>query len=341
MCCWAYQDVVLEESYCPPSRPVRIYQQQGRPVLVSIQISLFFCFNFFIFTESEVQHRIKSRDGPIGLPFPLPTEHDRKLTPQFFPLFHLHLTPLHSNSFTLVSTQSDSISISLCLPTFVMSMTYDDWRRSQNAAAAHQEAQQPFDNPVYEYTYINRQGGDPPPAQAEAPAYNFTYAPQIQTVPFYYQYPRYYSGAMTHLTVQQPQAYWPTPQYAYPPAQTVATMPMGVHYGVPHHYPQVAHVPPPVGVTTTASGQLPWYGRTRAEVEADNAAMAAIHAREMEEATVKFKPGAEPGDLFWVWEPDHKVRNLYSFATIDKEFKGKWHMDPANNIAYYVREKKK
>jgi hypothetical protein len=245
----------------------------------------------------------------------------------------------------------------------VMSMSYEDWQAAQanhqaDAAQAAAEAEpQPFDNPVYEYTYVERRSGDPPAPQAgyapqahAQPAYApqyYTAPPPVNVTPFHYQAP----GAGGYYSFPQMPAYASAAQFTYP-AQPAPLISAGVaaHVHANNHYMQPAQLP--VYATQYAAapayvpayvqppaGTLPWYGRTRAEVEEDNQAMAYMHQKEMQEATEKFKPGANPHDQFWVWEPDHKTRNMYTFAAIDK-FEGKWHMDPNSNVAYFIRKKK-
>jgi hypothetical protein len=239
-----------------------------------------------------------------------------------------------------------------------MSMSYEDWQAAQanhqaDAAQAAVEAEpQPFDNPVYEYTYVERRNGDPPAPQAgyapqafAQPVY-YTAPPTVHATPFHYQAP----GAGGYYSFPQTSTYPPAAQFTYP-AQPAPLISAGVPAHMPalNHYVQPAHLPMYATQYATApayvpayapapAGMLPWYGRTRAEVEEDNQAVAHMHQKEMHEATEKFKPGANPHDQFWVWEPDHKTRNLYAFAAIDK-FEGKWHMDPNSNVAYFIRKK--
>lgn len=53
----------------------------------------------------------------------------------------------------------------------------------------------------------------------------------------------------------------------------------------------------------------------------------------------QMKPIAAPGDMFWVWEPNHRDKNMYSVATIERNFKGKWTWDPYNGFPYFTRNK--
>jgi hypothetical protein len=56
-------------------------------------------------------------------------------------------------------------------------------------------------------------------------------------------------------------------------------------------------------------------------------------------ATKKWKPDAQPDDMFWCWEVDG-TKNLYSFATISSwKDGGEWHRDPNTEVGYFVRRR--
>jgi hypothetical protein len=119
--------------------------------------------------------------------------------------------------------------------------------------------------------------------------------------------------------------------------------PLPFPYGV-SLTPVPAVVPPPLQMPVQAyhgqSGPTPWYGRTRNEVEHDNAFMAAqAHSASMK-ATQNFKPDAKPDDVFWVWEADGRTRNLYRFAVISAWDDGHWRIDHTSQTAYYLRGRK-
>ena len=80
-----------------------------------------------------------------------------------------------------------------------------------------------------------------------------------------------------------------------------------------------------------------YYGRTRAEVMRDQMFQRNESAAAARSATERFKPGAQPHDMFWVVEADGQTRNLMSFATIQTFTDGRWVMDGIDGIAYYLR----
>jgi hypothetical protein len=79
------------------------------------------------------------------------------------------------------------------------------------------------------------------------------------------------------------------------------------------------------------------YGRTQGEVERDQAYQRNQTADAARLATQRFKPVAEPHDMFWVVEANGQRRTLMSFATIGTFTDGRWMIDGADRIAYYLR----
>jgi hypothetical protein len=51
------------------------------------------------------------------------------------------------------------------------------------------------------------------------------------------------------------------------------------------------------------------------------------------------KPIAKPDERFWVWEPDHKTKNMYPFRVIEKFFEGIWTWDPSNGYPSFTRNR--
>jgi hypothetical protein len=101
--------------------------------------------------------------------------------------------------------------------------------------------------------------------------------------------------------------------------------------------PPPRNPPAPAGVTTRP-GPVPYYGRTRAQVEAEGRLIEARAQDVTREATRHWKPNARPEDFFWCWNPERTVRMLLSFATIESfQDGGVWHNDDGTGIAYYVR----
>jgi hypothetical protein len=127
-------------------------------------------------------------------------------------------------------------------------------------------------------------------------------------------------------------------QYGYPVHPPFA-MPYGVAVApVGVMMPGLPPMPPPAAYGQ--DGARSWYGRTRTEVEYDNAIMAAQAHAAAVEATQNFKPDAKPDDLFWVWETDGRTRNLYRFGIISAWSDGHWRIDPSSKTAYYIRGRK-
>jgi len=233
--------------------------------------------------------------------------------------------------------------------------TYQEWLASQ---FKEQENSQPFRNETTLYQYVPRKKGDPPvpTAYPSAPAATATAGVSYAPVGSYYSYPTTptwpiypvfpqpsdhtaKSGNSPATTTQYPTAPYPThphPAYCTPPP------PQPVAYPTTGYYPYGCYYVP---ATTTAAvpkpepsklpnGALPWYGRTRAEVEHDNNLLAAAGSAN---AAPFIKPDAKPDQVFWVWEPDRQTRNLYTFAAIDKNFKGEWKVDPTTGQCFFVR----
>jgi ribosomal protein L28 len=117
--------------------------------------------------------------------------------------------------------------------------------------------------------------------------------------------------------IVQPQVYRPAPmQYGYPTQHTT---------------------PPQVGIAAR-TGTTPFYGRTRAQAEAEGRLIDARAQDRTREATRNWQPNARPEEFFWVWSPERTVRMLLTFATIQTfDDGGVWHNDPVTDIAYYVR----
>jgi hypothetical protein len=234
--------------------------------------------------------------------------------------------------------------------------TYKEWRASH---FKEQENPQPFKNETTLYQYVPHKKGDPPfptthpsapTATATAgvnyvPVGSFYSGPTIPTWPVYPVIPspsdHTIKSGNSHATAPQyPTAPYPTyPQPAYctpPPPQPVAYPTTGYYpYGY-CYFPATtaAAVAPKPELSKLPNGALPWYGRTRAEVEHDNNLLAAAGSAN---SVPLIKPDAKPDQMFWVWEPDRQTRNLYTFATIDKNFNGEWKMDPATGYCYFVR----
>ena len=151
------------------------------------------------------------------------------------------------------------------------------------------------------------------PVQMVRSTYSPAITPQYTTAPCpAYSFPTYYT-----LPVPRPVTHPTTGSYAY-----------GYYY-----YPVTTVAAPKPEPPRLPNGAVSWFGRTRSEVEHDNNLLAT--AGSVNAAT--FKPDAKPDQAFWVWEPDGLTRNLYTFAAIDKNFKGEWRLDPVTRLCYFVR----
>jgi len=80
-----------------------------------------------------------------------------------------------------------------------------------------------------------------------------------------------------------------------------------------------------------------WVGRTKKQVDEDNAKIA--HKEGVYKPNEMVPKDASPDQLFWCIEPDD-TNTLRSFRTIEEDLQpGKWKVDPRYGNAYFVREK--
>lgn len=170
-------------------------------------------------------------------------------------------------------------------------------------------------NPEHQYRYINRVDvpvqpvpyGMPMPIPVPAPA--AAGAPQ----PAYF-HPYY-----------QPHAYFGHYPMTFPSYSAVPGAPLASHNPF-----QNQELP---GATLH-----PHYGRTRAEVQRDEAEIRRQTEEATRRATNRWKPNAEPEDEFMVVDQDGRQSGLMSFATIDDVFgkDGRW-LVGADGIAYFLK----
>ena len=136
-----------------------------------------------------------------------------------------------------------------------------------------------------------------------------------------------------NLASAPPTYYYPQYYYSYNPPYPYPSYPT---YSADPTAPTAANNP---FQPQTPSGSIHHnhYGRTRSEVMRDQAYQRNQTAGAARAATERFKPDAQPHDLFWVVEADGYTRNLMSFATIQTYKDGRWVMDSIEGIAYYLR----
>ncbi|KAF2090744.1 hypothetical protein K490DRAFT_62065 [Saccharata proteae CBS 121410] len=218
--------------------------------------------------------------------------------------------------------------------------TYSEWKKAQDMQVAApaskaekvEETPQPFENKLQTYVYKPAKDEDTAPA---APA-------QVQW-PAGYSYPSPYAYAQqqhAYNMYQMPYGYGYN-HGAYGGAYGYGYPPYPYYQHAQQYAYQQAYYPPqpakPANPAEEKDKHHTWYGRTRREVEEDNLAMA-----KRENVFKKDDMGphdAKPGQLFWVKELDGSTQ-LYTFSMIESGCKpGKWHTDPRNGNAYFVRAK--
>ena len=179
-------------------------------------------------------------------------------------------------------------------------------------------------NPVHTYQYVARTGVPGLPAIAHPFA-----VPPMAGIPV--------ANPATPSLVDPAPA---TPTYYYP--QYYYTY--GSTYPYPSYPAYSADPTAPTAANNLSQAQTPTgsthhihYGRTRPEVMRDQAYQRNQTAAAARVATERFKPDAQPHDLFWVVEADGYTRNLMSFATIQTYKDGRWVMDGIEGIAYFLR----
>jgi hypothetical protein len=145
----------------------------------------------------------------------------------------------------------------------------------------------------------------------------------------------------------------PTIEKAAPPQPTLQpnmpTMTYGAFpIGMPTTAIPVAYAMPtypiPVHASTASdtSSATPkpyrtWVGRTKKQVDEDNAKIA--HKEGVYKPNAMMPKDASPDQLFWCIEPDDS-NTLRDFRTIEEDLQpGKWKVDPRYGNAYFVRDK--
>jgi len=140
---------------------------------------------------------------------------------------------------------------------------------------------------------------------------------------------------------------------APPPPAPPANMPAMTYSPFPFTMPATAipvayampTYPVPVQAETASNTSSPkskpdqriWVGRTKKQVDEDNARIA--HKEGVYKPNEMVPKDASPDQLFWCIEPDDTT-TLRSFRTIEEDLQpGKWKVDPRYGNAYFVREK--
>jgi len=235
--------------------------------------------------------------------------------------------------------------------------TYYDWLAAHPRWAQEQEAQQPFKNEAKVFTYLPRKDGDisssqaavtstPPVNQYQPGAYYYPYPTTPSYIPSWIPYPvptssNFVPNQSTHAEPAQRPTYqaYPTNAGYYSPSTPVFYSPTTGSYPYYTQPPYYSSAPKPA-TSTLPDGTFAWYGRTRAEVEHDNLVLASKQKQDGGGSATQIKPAsASPDQMFWVWEPDHVTKNMYSYATIERNFKGRWEVDPITGGCYFVRDK--
>lgn len=263
-------------------------------------------------------------------------------TSRAFPLHILIPPDLTSRSFSLPTLQPSSLNYTL-FPTTLITLSalrltmsgqvysYRDWlaSRSKEQQPAPEEAPQPFKNHAVLHTYRVRKDGHPlppsMPSAASTPATTATPAAPLASAPLpCYPWGYYYPQIYSHLW-----QYYPT--YATP-VQTAAApaTPQITYY--PVHYPYPAPAP------AAPKRAFDWYGRTKAEVKADNN-YTAVHGGAY--TRYGFDPPADTPNntMFYVLEPDGKAQNVYPFGTIKTTFYPHGYWNRHQDVTYYVRNR--
>jgi hypothetical protein len=228
-------------------------------------------------------------------------------------------------------------------------------RNTENVATMNprNQAPQPFKNEPFTFTYKARKDGDPPPTGPTPP--KPPAGPIYPTYPYYPSYPTH-SSYPQYCAPQPPYAYPPyqfNPQYqCYPvysatsgpvPTQVPAQTPVGLPpvpgqlYYTPYpgynpYYPYPTALPP---APSAAKVKYPWYGRTRTEVQEDNAITSAYTGGYNSHS---WEPvGVSHETQYHVLEKDGVTQNTYPYGTIKNSFDGYWAQH--NGITYFVRKK--
>ncbi|KAK5015607.1 hypothetical protein LTR60_002479 [Cryomyces antarcticus] len=179
----------------------------------------------------------------------------------------------------------------------------------------------PTNPPLHTYNYIPAGGEPAQPPQVSVygyPAYAYEYYPQFT---YYPQYPQQY----VYATAPAPAPKAPEPQ------------PHTYQYFSPYATYQTPAYAYPAAVNNANSNQHVWFGRTKAQVDEDNMKIAlregVFRPNEMVPRT------AGDDQMFWVRELDGS-NTLRTLKAIESSCKpGKWHTDPNNGNAYFVRER--
>ncbi|KAJ9659471.1 hypothetical protein H2201_007362 [Coniosporium apollinis] len=202
---------------------------------------------------------------------------------------------------------------------------YADWVRQRNAR--QHQAPQPFDNKLHTYTYLPNANVGAVPFEAAAPApqaYTACYSENIW--PQAYQYLNY------------PQA-WAYPQYnqGYHFAPQANLQPQAVAGGPIYYLPQgaVAQAAPAAQNRGAYGYHHLWYGRTKAEVDADNLRMARDEGVNNPNDLAPHNPRDD--QQFWVQELDGQF-SLRTYYTIENDLRpGRWQINPQHGNLFFVR----
>jgi hypothetical protein len=130
-------------------------------------------------------------------------------------------------------------------------------------------------------------------------------------------------------TIEKAAPAQPTPQPNLP-TMTYGAFPIGM--------PTTA-IPVAYAIPTSATPKpyRTWVGRTKKQVDEDNAKIA--HKEGVYKPNAMMPKDASPDQLFWCIEPDDS-NTLRDFRTIEEDLQpGKWKVDPRYGNAYFVRDK--
>jgi hypothetical protein len=119
---------------------------------------------------------------------------------------------------------------------------------------------------------------------------------------------------------------------------SMATTAIPVAYAMPNYpLPVYASTASNTSSTAAAAPKRTWIGRTKKQVDEDNAKIA--HKEGVYKPNEMVPKAASPDQLFWCIEPDDS-NTLREFRTIEEDLQpGKWKIDPRYGNAYFVRDK--
>ncbi|THV84585.1 hypothetical protein D6D23_09333 [Aureobasidium pullulans] len=226
----------------------------------------------------------------------------------------------------------------------------------KNLPSSHQPiAYALYPQPGYTYMYPPQQlqamAAPPPPGPAPAVVAPSAHSKKEEAHYHHYTHERVRERSIRPIPEPPTIEKVASPKVAPLPAVPQVTM-AGMTYGAyPFGFPGTAvpvayampNYPVPMNsetastVTPKATKDRVWVGRTKKQVDEDNAKIA--HKEGVYKPNEMVPKGASSDQLFWVIEPDN-TNTLRNFRTIEDDLQpGKWKIDPRYGNAYFVRDK--